>query len=165
MMKMSLLTKHQKTQKHQNHQNAQNRKSIKVIKVKSEKCVKQWNVSKKGGYVTLRGKCHFTCFPSHLVGAFLPNRMDPRVLRFRPKNGFSPFLMIFDTFWWFSFSHFWCFCVFVFCHFFTFFDFLDFVDFCVLSFLINFCHFLVLWLIFDHFCHFFRCPNDDTLFL
>jgi len=51
-----------------------------------------------GGYVTLRGKCHFMRFPSHLVGAFLTNRMDPRVLRFRPKNGVLPFLMIFDTF-------------------------------------------------------------------
>ena len=64
----------------------------------SEKCVNHEKGSKKGGYVTLGGKCHFMRFPSHLVGAFLSNRMDPRLLRFRPKNRVLDFLTIFDTF-------------------------------------------------------------------
>jgi len=63
------------------------------------------------------------CFPSHLVGAFLPNRMDPRLLRFRPKNGFSRFLTIFDTF--FVFFQFCIFSILVI------FDFLVFVTFSV----------------------------------
>jgi len=78
-------------------------------------------------------------FPSHLVGAFLPNRMDPRLLHFRPKNGFSPFLMIFDTFFDdFYFYTFVTFSLFTFSCFITFSDFDDFLIFDILSILMIF---------------------------
>jgi len=129
-------------------------KMIKVIKWKSEKTAHHEKWSKKGGYVTLGGKCHFMRFPSHLVGAFLPNRMDPRLLHFRPKNGVLTFLMNFDTFFMifiFWFCHFLTFLILWFCHFLLFFDFCHFLTFLILMIFVDFCWFFMFEMNFDQF--------------